>query len=85
MRLSEGLAELERSCVAGSHLCNESVHEMCSLLVIPRSAVSGVTAKWKRLGATGLSREVADPVSYTAGPPRAERAQCVKVALMTSC
>ncbi|CAI9541327.1 unnamed protein product, partial [Staurois parvus] len=33
-------------------LCNKSIHDISLLLNIPRSTVSGIITKWKKLGIT---------------------------------
>ena len=38
--------------VIGCHLSKKSVHQISVLLELPRSTVSAVIVKWKRLGAT---------------------------------
>ncbi|CAI9610812.1 unnamed protein product [Staurois parvus] len=52
MDRSQDLSEFKRGTVIGCHLCNKSIYEMSLLLNIPRSNVSGIITKWKRLGTT---------------------------------
>ena len=52
MGRSKELSELERGAVIRCHHCNKSACEVSSLLDVPRSTVSGVIEKWKRLGTT---------------------------------
>ncbi|CAI9571836.1 unnamed protein product, partial [Staurois parvus] len=46
------LNEFKRGTVIGCHLCNKSICEISLLLNIPRSTVSGIITKWKKLGKT---------------------------------
>ncbi|CAI9596949.1 unnamed protein product, partial [Staurois parvus] len=46
------LSEFKHGNVIGFHLCNKSICEICLLLNIPRSTVSGIITKWKQLGTT---------------------------------
>ena len=52
MGCSEELSDFKRGTVIGCHLCNKTVREMSWLLNIPRSTVSDIIRKWKRLGTT---------------------------------
>ncbi|CAI9601681.1 unnamed protein product [Staurois parvus] len=62
MGQSQELSEFKRGTVIGCHLCNKSICDISWLLNIPRSTVSGLITKWKRLG-------------ITATQPRSERGQ----------
>jgi transposase len=44
--------DFQRGTVIGCHLSNKSVSQVSALLELPRSTVSAVIVKWKRLGAT---------------------------------
>ncbi|CAI9574342.1 unnamed protein product [Staurois parvus] len=44
------LSEFKRGTMIGCHLCNKSISEIFLLLNIPRSTVSGIITKWKKLG-----------------------------------
>ncbi|CAI9570673.1 unnamed protein product [Staurois parvus] len=70
MGRSQELSEFKRGTVIGCHLCNKSICEISLLLYIPRSAVSGIVAKWKQLGTATQPRS---------GRPRkmTERGQCM--------
>ncbi|XP_064876722.1 protein RCC2 homolog [Oncorhynchus nerka] len=46
------LSDFQRGTVIGCHLSNKSVRQISALLELPRSTVSAVIVKWKRLGAT---------------------------------
>ena len=48
--LTEELSDFQRGI--GCHLSNKSVLQNSALLELPRSTVSAVIGKWKRLGAT---------------------------------
>ncbi|CAI9601682.1 unnamed protein product [Staurois parvus] len=52
MGQSQELSEFKRGTVIGCHLCNKSICDISWLLNIPRSTVSGLITKWKRLGIT---------------------------------
>ncbi|CAI9566963.1 unnamed protein product [Staurois parvus] len=52
MGRSRELSEFRRGTVIGCHLCNKSIREISLLLNIPRSTVSGIITKWKKLGTT---------------------------------
>ena len=52
MGRTEELNDFQRGTVIGCHLSNKSVHQISALLELPRSTVSAVIVKWKRLGAT---------------------------------
>ncbi|CAI9587993.1 unnamed protein product [Staurois parvus] len=52
MDLSQELSEFKCGTVIGCHLCNKSICEISLLLNIPRSTVSGIITKWKKLGTT---------------------------------
>ena len=59
MSHTEELSDFQRGTVIGCHLSNKSVCQMSVLLELPRSTVSAVIVKWKRLGATTAQLEVA--------------------------
>lgn len=65
MGRSKELTEFERGTVIGCHRCNKSVREISSLLDIPRSTVSGIIAKWKRLGTTATQPRSGRPRKVT--------------------
>ena len=46
------LSDFQCGNIIGCHLSNQSVLQMSALLELPRSTVSAVIVKWKRLGAT---------------------------------
>ncbi|CAI9557199.1 unnamed protein product [Staurois parvus] len=52
MGRSQELSELKRGTMIGCHLCNKSIREICLLLNIPWSTVSGIITKWKQLETT---------------------------------
>ena len=52
MGRTEELSDFQRGTIIGCHLSNKSVHQISALLELPRSTVSAVIVKWKRLGAT---------------------------------
>ena len=49
---TEVLSDFQCCTIIGCHLSNKSVYEVSTLLELPRSTVSIVIVKWKRLGAT---------------------------------
>ncbi|CAI9579867.1 unnamed protein product [Staurois parvus] len=49
---SQELSDSKRGPMIGCHLGNKFIHDISWLLNIPRSAVSGIIAKWKQLGTT---------------------------------
>ncbi|CAI9584167.1 unnamed protein product [Staurois parvus] len=55
---SQELSEFKRGTMIGCHLCNKSIHEIFLLLNIPRSTVSGMITKWKKLEQQQLSHQV---------------------------
>ncbi|CAI9560066.1 unnamed protein product [Staurois parvus] len=57
MGRSQELSEFKRGTVIGCHLCNKSIHEICLLLNIPRSTVSGIITNWMQLGTTATQPE----------------------------
>ncbi|KAI4895915.1 hypothetical protein NFI96_019220 [Prochilodus magdalenae] len=52
MGRTEELSDFQRGTVIGCHLSKKSVREISAMLDLPRSTVSNVIVKWKRLGAT---------------------------------
>ena len=48
---TEVLSDVQCGTVIGCHLSNKSVNKISALLELPRSTVSAVIVKWKRLGA----------------------------------
>ncbi|CAI9568462.1 unnamed protein product [Staurois parvus] len=46
-------------------LCNKSIREICLLLNIPRSTVSGVITTWKQLGTTATQPPSGRPLKMT--------------------
>ncbi|CAI9617667.1 unnamed protein product, partial [Staurois parvus] len=50
MGRSQELSEFKHGTVIGCYLCNKSIREIFLLLNIPRSTVSGIITKWKKLG-----------------------------------
>jgi len=52
MGRSQEISEFMCGTVIGCHLCTKSIHEISSLLNIPRSTDSGIITKWKQLGTT---------------------------------
>ncbi|KAL7842614.1 hypothetical protein SRHO_G00243030 [Serrasalmus rhombeus] len=52
MGRTEELSDFQRGTVIGCHLSKKSVREISAMLDLPRSTVSAVIVKWKRLGAT---------------------------------
>ena len=44
--------DFQRGTIIGCHLSNKSVHQISALLELPRSTVSDIIVKCKRLGAT---------------------------------
>ncbi|CAI9610811.1 unnamed protein product, partial [Staurois parvus] len=65
MDRSQDLSEFKRGTVIGCHLCNKSIYEMSLLLNIPRSNVSGIITKWKRLGTTATQPQSGRPHKMT--------------------
>ncbi|CAI9563546.1 unnamed protein product [Staurois parvus] len=51
----------------GCHLCNKSIHEISLLLNIPRSTVSGIITKWRKLGTTATQPQSSRPRKMTEG------------------
>ena len=49
---TEELNDFQRGTIIGCHLSNKSGRQISALLELPRSTVSAVIVKWKRLGAT---------------------------------
>ncbi|KAL6467451.1 hypothetical protein MHYP_G00231280 [Metynnis hypsauchen] len=52
MGRTEELSDFQRGTVIGCHLSKKSVREISTMLDLPRSTVSNVIVKWKRLGIT---------------------------------
>ena len=52
MGRTEELSDFQRGTIIGCHLSIKSVSQISALLELPRSIVSAVIVKWKRLGAT---------------------------------
>lgn len=65
MGRSEELSDFRRGTVIGCHLCNKTVREISSLLGIPRSTVSDIIRKWKRLGTTATQPRSGRPRKIT--------------------
>ncbi|CAI9609785.1 unnamed protein product, partial [Staurois parvus] len=55
----------------GERLCNESIRDISWLLNIPRSTVSGIITKWKKLGTSAIQPPSGRPRHMT------ERGQCM--------
>ena len=51
MGYTEELSDFQRGTVIGYHHSNKSVHQISALQELPRSTVSAVIVKWKRLRA----------------------------------
>ncbi|GFV42425.1 transposable element Tcb1 transposase [Trichonephila clavipes] len=49
MSKSKELSEFDRGSIVGCHLCGKSVREITDILQKPKSTVSDVIGKWKRL------------------------------------
>ena len=67
MGCSKELSEFQRGTVTGCYLCNKSSREISSLPNIPQSTVSGIIAKWKRLGMTATSPKSPGHVKWRSG------------------
>ena len=52
MARTEELSDFQRGTIIGCHLSNNQFVKISALLELPRSTVSAVIVKWKRLGAT---------------------------------
>lgn len=65
MGRSEELSDFRRGTVIGCHLCHKTVREISSLLGIPRSTVSDIIRKWKRLGTTATQPRSGRPRKIT--------------------
>ena len=52
MALLKSSVTFKHGTVIGCHLSNKSLRQVSALLELPRSTVSAVIVKWKRLGAT---------------------------------
>ncbi|KAG9278344.1 hypothetical protein AMEX_G6194 [Astyanax mexicanus] len=52
MGRTEELSDFQRGVIIGCHLSKLSVREISAMLEMPRSTVSSVIVKWKRLGIT---------------------------------
>ncbi|CAI9623689.1 unnamed protein product [Staurois parvus] len=65
MGRSQELSEFKRSTVIGCLLCNKSIREICLLLNIPQSTVSGIITKWKQLGTTATWPQSGRPRKMT--------------------
>ena len=69
---TEELSDFQHGIVIGCHLSNKSVRQISALLELPRSTVSAVIVKWKRLGTTtaqprsGKPYKLADRLSLVA-------------------
>ena len=63
--ITEALSGFQRGTVTGCHLSNKSVHQMYALLDLPRSTVSAVIVKLKRLGATMAQPQSGRPQKLT--------------------
>ncbi|CAI9579181.1 unnamed protein product, partial [Staurois parvus] len=77
---SQELSKFKRGTVIGCHLCNKSIREIFLLLNIPRTTVSGIITKWKKLGNTETQPQSGRPRKMT------EWGQCMlKCAKDTNC
>ena len=63
--LTEELRDFQRGTVIGCHLSNKSVFPISALLELPRSTVSAIIVKWKRLGATTAQLQSGRPHKLT--------------------
>ncbi|XP_076358937.1 uncharacterized protein LOC143251552 [Tachypleus tridentatus] len=58
MGRTEELIDFQRGTVIGCYISNKSIRQISALLELPRSTVSTVTVKWKR-----LAKAIAQPRS----------------------
>ncbi|CAI9562857.1 unnamed protein product, partial [Staurois parvus] len=65
MGRSQELSEFKCCTMIGYNLCNKSIHEISLLLNIPRSTVSSIITKWKKLGITGTQPQSSRPHKMT--------------------
>ncbi|CAI9590646.1 unnamed protein product [Staurois parvus] len=65
MDRSQELSEFVRGTIIGCLQCNKSIHEISSLLNIPRSTVCGIITKWKQLGTTATQPQSGRPRKMT--------------------
>ena len=65
MGRTEELSDFQRGTVIGCHLSNKSDRQISVLLELPRSTVSAVIVKWKRLGATTAQPQSGRPHKLT--------------------
>ncbi|CAI9614496.1 unnamed protein product [Staurois parvus] len=65
MGRSQELSKSKHGTIIGCHLCNKSIHEICLLVNIPRSTVSGIITKWKPLGTTATQPPNGKPRKIT--------------------
>ena len=64
MGRTKELSDFQRGTVIGCHLY-KSVRQISALLELPRSTVSAVIVKWKRLGATTAQARSGRPHKLT--------------------
>ncbi|CAI9557220.1 unnamed protein product [Staurois parvus] len=62
---SQELSEFKCGTVIGFHVCNKSICEISLILIIPRSTVSGLIAKWKQLGTIATWPQSGGPCKMT--------------------
>ena len=62
---TEELSDFQCGTVIGCHISDKSVHQISSLLELPRSIVSAVIVKWKCLGATTAQSRSGRPHKLT--------------------
>ncbi|CAI9620409.1 unnamed protein product, partial [Staurois parvus] len=70
MGRSQELREFKRGTMISCHLCNKSICDICLLLNIPRSTVSGIITKWKQLGTATLKQQSGRQCKITEGGQR---------------
>jgi transposase len=63
MSLTEELSDFQRGTVIGCRL-SKSFNQISALLELPRSTVSAVIVKWKRLGATKAQPQSGRPHKF---------------------
>ncbi|CAI9555393.1 unnamed protein product [Staurois parvus] len=65
MGRSQELSEFKHGTLIGCNLCNKSFCEISLLLNIPRSTVSGIITKWKKLRTTATQPRRGRPRKMT--------------------
>uniref|UniRef100_A0A8K9VEE9 Transposase Tc1-like domain-containing protein n=1 Tax=Oncorhynchus mykiss TaxID=8022 RepID=A0A8K9VEE9_ONCMY len=78
------LSDFQRGTVIGCHLSMKSVCQISALLELPRSTVSTVIMKWKRLGAAMAQLRSGRPHKFTEQNRIARKNSLSSVATLTT-